>query len=1675
MLLAQPSELSAQRRVRVIDEAVPADKDEMRADYGFPIDPVRAPRIIEAVLKHLKPELPADEWKDIIVNLQTLLDERSDKLVVWTDPHTKKSKMQSIRLVVNTLIGQFSKEGLDFYQREMGPAADRLLKEALERGDSVLLSEVSQRYYHTKAGGEATMQLARRNLDRGKYDSAAKEFDRFMKRNQQQPASVDANFLAALACKRMAILAAARGDKNAKERNQLLADEYWEKVRKEVGVRKITLGGAKQVTLAQLEAEYSRPIAFKENRAQLDWYRERGNAQNNAEGVGSRPFLDPTWQFSLMPILDASERETKGAGMAWIEQHLKQYLQMIDMRPNHPPIPAFFPIATSGRVMFRTYDGVFCLPTRDDPTQTPPVKAFDLDTGGWRYECDNSLYNMASTGGRRNQLEGWNSVYTQQGPFGIFFENGLNGSLSHDGLNVYFVDDMALPPHPSMQVAYGNNGMPLSYGHDFDGMVHCNKLVAVNLETGKLFWKAGGRRKIENKEMVPGAPPRDPNLKPGVPAPGAPGPNNVPALPGQAAPAEDEVETSQSLLTDAYFLGAPLPLNGKLYVVIEKDRELRLVCLDPNKTVNRYPELVWSQPLGTPSVPLPADTLRRIQGISLAYANDLLVVPTNAGGVLGIDLLSHNIVWACPYRSSQPAASQDANMNMMQLQMRGGGRIIQQGPSQQINADRWRISAPIISGDKVVFTAYDSNSIMCLNLRDGEIVWESPRGGDDLYVAGVIDNKVLVAGKTTMKFLDLNSKGTGVQLGIVNTATPSGVGTSSNGIYFLPVRPSRDNPEPEILSIDVKEMKIVAHTRSRKKIPTGNLVFFDGAVFSQTAHNLTSFPQLDVKIRDAERRRAANPNDPIGLAEIGDLKLDDGKRLEAIEAFNKCLANNPNADTKAKAREKLYDAITELLQLDFNSGEKMLDQYKDLCTVEILETDDSLKRQIKADEELHRKANYFCLVANGRESQGRLLEAFDYYLDFGSLTGNKELVSVIDQPNTFARPDVWALGRINHMMSKATPEQRKPLEARAAKEWETVKKSGNLEKLRNFVQMFGTSFGSGSEARLMLAEKLVATNNDEDLREAENILLGLKGRDDPAFAARATLSLAELYIRKGLFDDAMGLYAELNRNYPKAIVRAGQTGADVFNELITDKRFLPYIEPPRQSWSANRLKAQDVTGFSGTPQQQSFTISPEGESIPFYSRFKIVIDMMQNNASWSFRVIDRVTNEERFKSPPMPAPQYIWNYPQSNNHRFAQIRGHLLVLNFNHMVYAYDLADRKKLWEYNLFGKTPMAMQQQPVRTENEADGVRLYYQDGWTQKVGQIGVIESTYVCLITRDGLVAVDPAKGTVLWTKSNVSSRVQLMGDDNTVFVFESNQEGAVTTARAIRAGDGVEVKIPDSSKVFSNLKKSKTVGRRVLVLDEKGGKKSMCLYDILTGKDDWRKEIEGNAVMLQCEDPNLAGYVSSNGDVVVFSVKDGKEVFSARLDEQKRTQHMDKVDSAVLLTDRERFFVMLNRPVENNNFNYMPALTPGIRALRVNGHMYCFDRTTQKRLWYTDDQFENQLIVLDQFQDLPIVIGANNYNRINNGVFEGNGVRVIALDKRTGSRLYDKELGPSQSFHAMTADPRTGTVELIRTDLRIKFTPDDSKSSSSRSPLGAATAPLPSVQPVERPVRLKIKE
>src|SRR5262249_17865906 len=127
----------------------------------------------------------------------------------------------------------------------------------------------------------------------------------------------------------------------------------------------------------------------------------------------------------------------------------------------------------------------------------------------------------------------------------------------------------------------------------------------------------------------------------------------------QAGPAGDEQDGGKLLwevpsygdkndpFKGSFFLAPPLPLEGRLYVLNEKDAVVRLVCLEPRDKPKQYalPRVVWVEPLAKLIERFELTLDRRINAAHLAYADGVLVCPTNAGVIFGVDLLSHKVLW----------------------------------------------------------------------------------------------------------------------------------------------------------------------------------------------------------------------------------------------------------------------------------------------------------------------------------------------------------------------------------------------------------------------------------------------------------------------------------------------------------------------------------------------------------------------------------------------------------------------------------------------------------------------------------------------------------------------------------------------------------------------------------------------------------------------------------------------------------------------------------------------------------------------------------------------------------------------------------------------------------------------------------------------------------------------
>src|SRR5262249_29513593 len=172
--------------------------------------------------------------------------------------------------------------------------------------------------------------------------------------------------------------------------------------------------------------------------------------------------------------------------------------------------------------------------------------------------------------------------------------------------------------------------------------------------------------------------------------------------------------------------------------------------------------------------------------------------------------------------------------------------------------------------------------------------------------------------------------------------------------------------------------------------------------------------------------------------------------------------------------------------------------------------------------------------------------------------------------------------------------------------------------------------------------------------------------------------------------------------------------------------------------------------------------------------------------------------------------------------------------------------NRQVLWERNLMGTVgfPNLVNLVP----DPQDGMPLLvYQDGWVQKLGDLGPVSAASVVMLTREGLLALEPRTGALLWSRSDVGMRTHVFGDESFLFLVEADGQGVPTATRVLRAADGVEVKVPDFTALYKQ-PSGVSGGRRLLVAQNDGKGTSLRLYDILTGKDVWQKTFPAGSVV-----------------------------------------------------------------------------------------------------------------------------------------------------------------------------------------------------------------------------------
>jgi hypothetical protein len=532
-----------------------------------------------------------------------------------------------------------------------------------------------------------------------------------------------------------------------------------------LGTRNLDVAGVE----LQLQLEAPRPVSSR------DWLMFRGDAARNRRSVAFIPDLKKKL-WSRPTLLDAFEvgQERGKEAKVWLDQALEARFK----DEKRGLVPGFFPLLIDDQLVYRTYEMLNALQIR--PIVQEGKVEFPAGEVNWKsVTLDGGLATYLSPG-----LVRWEPVialkkYTDAGATGFLFENASVGTVMSVGEHVYLVDELSILPTSRREFRKLLSRDDVGYNS-----VNSTRLWGFDVLSGKIL-SAVPKYDPESREYRP------------------------------------------KELYKSFWLGPPVPIGGRQYALIEKGNTwgyLGLATLDSKKKAL----LESITPLATMREPYGEDALRRTQPVHPAYADGILVCPTNAGAVIGYDLLTQSIRWVHIYRR---AKSSEENKP-----------LDDQAPDLAIRAS-WYASGPIIANGEVVLTCPDDESLTVLRLDDGEVLWKQRRA-DDMYVASVFSDRILLVGNQHCRALSLED---GNELWKLHTGRPSGMGVAAGNTYYLPLLSAAGTKRAGISAIDVMKGTVLWHEEAQPGQIPGNLLVAPGMLIWQNATRVEAFPLRNEK------------------------------------------------------------------------------------------------------------------------------------------------------------------------------------------------------------------------------------------------------------------------------------------------------------------------------------------------------------------------------------------------------------------------------------------------------------------------------------------------------------------------------------------------------------------------------------------------------------------------------------------------------------------------------------------------------------------------------------------------------------------------------------------------------------------------------------------------------------
>ena len=534
-----------------------------------------------------------------------------------------------------------------------------------------------------------------------------------------------------------------------------------------------------------------------------------------------------------------------------------------------------------------------------------------------------------------------------------------------------------------------------------------------------------------------------------------------------------------SSLSDAFFLGPPLPLDGRLYVMVEISGDINLCCLDPASGRE-----IWRQQLvAIESGSIDSDPIRRVAGAVPSFHEGLLICPTGAGATVAIDLADRMLRWGVSY---------DRDMDMFR-NVFARGRGLE--PSKLMQ--RWYSGAAVASDSAVIVTPIESNQLFGFDLLTGESLFDEIEREQLRYVAGIRDGRFFVVGANRIQAFSLEDgkEVWSTQNDLVSAGQQiCGYGMFGKDEYMVPTSSN------QIIRVSLADGKVIQRRNTR--FPLGNLVAVGGEIITQSPTALAvAFGEATLE-PIVNRMLKDNPNDFEALVRKSELLIQRDQREEALDLLSRARAMEPdNDEVRMLSVTAMLGSLRETLSADSA----------------LIET---LNRLIDRPSQ---RVELLSLRIRTALSGSKHEDAARHLIDLSRLIVSETLVdgatgNVVDDSSRHCSIDAWLAARFQEIASDASESELENINRMVREECES-QLQGSTNLLKQIAKHF-VSVEAIEPVRRELTQRMKAEVAHFDL---ERLALGTQipsRRGLEGLSNERLTMLASAYSMGGLSKDA---------------------------------------------------------------------------------------------------------------------------------------------------------------------------------------------------------------------------------------------------------------------------------------------------------------------------------------------------------------------------------------------------------------------------------------------------------------------------------------------------------------------------------------------------------------------------